>query len=251
MKKLFISCIATVILLSTIAVVSYPVQASSAIKTLIFKGTLFINNHAVQTNQESQLLSYNNKVYIPLRDLSGQLGLSVGYDSKNQSIYIDQPVVKLTKSSINKKVSNEYFELGIFSEKRIYAEGEPINIWSHLSYTGHQSLDIFHDDLLIKYLIRDSDGFEAFDFTGLSLVTSTFNEGDEFTTAISPNKFTSYNLQKNEFQDFNEFFRKIPRPSILTKGNYVITAYVDYSLSTEFNVDNRRKMRADINITIE
>lgn len=225
LKKTIIVAITLFLLSSSFLV------ASDNVTSYLFKGELFINNEIVDLKQD--LYSINGSVYVPVRALAEKMKGYISYDKSNQSVHIEQANASDKKSTVNETTKNDQFTLSAFSSKSTFQHGDQIEIWSRLvNYTEHP-VNILHGVSLIEYHITDDDGFTSKEIYGLPLLSSTFQAGDELNSNIKQNAFLTYNLNKIGFDnrdDLYAFNNESARPSVLPRGNYIITVTAQYTI---------------------
>lgn len=247
MKKVKALLVAAAVLLLMSATAH---AAGQAIKAALFKSSIYVNNQLKEWGEDTPLLNYNNRVYVPLRAFATILGDAVGYDAKSKTVYVDQPNSWPVQSKLHSATEEEGLEIKILSEKAVYAYGEPIRIWARLSNASNQEITLYHGSPLVGFNIKDKDGFESNQWYALDLHTSKFKPGDEYSSILSPRQFLAYNSYKQGIYDFDRYSDKTARPAALPKGEYTIEAVADYSLSKEINDDTKRKLKASIQITV-
>lgn len=240
-----------IIVLSALMIVSASATAASdTISRFLFKGNLVINNKLVSLNQD--IYSIDGSVYVPIRALTESMKGYISYDASDQTIYVEQQQVSNKKSVQNDKDEDDSFALHIFSSKKEYEYGEPIEVWARLSNHTEQTLELSHGSL-IEFTITDEEGFSSAVLTG-ELYFSTFQAGDEFNSTLKQQELLVYNLNKSGLlekeEDLRAYLNKAARPSVLPKGNYTITAKTKYWFDSEA-VDQAKTLEVSIPVIVK
>lgn len=241
-----------IIVLSALMIVSASATAASdTINRFLFKGKLVINNKLASLNQD--IYSIDGSVYVPIRALTESMKGYISYDASDQTIYVEQQQASNKKSVLNDKIEDDSFALHIFSSKKEYEYGEPIEVWARLSNHTEQTLDISHGVSLIEFTITDEEGFASVALNG-ELYFSTFQAGDEFNSTLKQQEFLIYNLTKSGMlekeEDLRAYLNKAVRPSVLPKGNYTITAKTKYWFDSEA-VDQAKTLEVSIPVSVK
>lgn len=228
--------------------------AEDAIRAEIFKDArLIVNNVPIQAREgDPPVLNVEGRTYVPLRKISESLGAVASYDPADRSVYVDNvPLPPAGIPEVKSTASNEELALRIFSQKSVYAEGEPIQVWARLTRENDEPISIYHGGNLIGFNVIDGDGVEDNQIRTMALITETFQPHDEYTTSVHPMQFYSYNAKKRHVEDWTHFVTDGVRPSMLPKGRYTITADADYSIDRKFVSESKRNLKASIEFTVE
>ncbi|MNO46382.1 hypothetical protein D3C76_366670 [compost metagenome] len=200
--------------------------------------SIFINNVKRELPLE-QLIIVKDRVFVPLRFISENMGTTVGYDVNQKKVTIVSNKIDQVRSSLHSQANNTDFELKLLSNKDKYKYGEPIMIWSTLTSITDQQISIQHGSPLIIYYLEDSDGFKFSEVQASIARNSDFERGDEETRVIPQQLFVEYHLQKNKVTDVDNYLEKYlsstAYPAALPKGKYTINASVEYTKAQESN----------------
>ncbi|MFD0671093.1 stalk domain-containing protein [Cohnella sp. GCM10027633] len=227
--------------------------SEDAIRAEIFKDArLIVNNVPVQAREgDPPVLNVEGRTYVPLRKISEYLGGVASYDPADRSVYVDNvPHPPSGIPEVKAAASNEEFTIRLFSQKSVYAEGEPISVWARLTREKDEPITVYHGTALALIHLKDEDGFSDVTLAGLSLETSTFNKNDEYNISLHPLAIFSYKAYKMG-GDWEEYMNNGIRPTVLPKGIYSITADAYYSLDKKFVAESTRDLQASIEITVE
>ncbi len=146
------------------------------------------------------------------------------------------------------KISSYIF----FSEKAVYAEGEPIRIWSRLSNENDHPVTVIHSGPFVGYDIKDEEGFEHNQIYAFYAMPVTLNPGDESSSSLSSSYFAMYNANKNGMNaEIIKYLNETARPSMLSKGTYTITAVANYSRTQNDIVGSKVLLKTSITITVK
>lgn len=211
--------------------------------------SIFINDNKKELPME-QLMVVKNRVFVPLRFISENMGAVVGFDGKQKNVFITSNKIDRVRSSLHSKTNNTDFELKLLSNKTTYKYGEPIMIWSTLKSLTNQRLSIKHGTPLITYYLEDADGFKLSEMKTSMAVNSEFNPGDEEIQVIPQQLFLEYHLHKNNITEVDkyleEYMSSTTHPAALPKGKYTIGVSADY-----FIEQDRVELSTEVEIVVE
>lgn len=245
LKKTIIIAITLFLLSSSFLV------ASDNVTSYLFKGKLFINNEIVNLKQD--IFSINGSVYVPVRALVEKMRGNISYDKSNQTVHIEQANSLDKKSTVNKTIKNDQFTLSAFSSKSTFKYGDQIELWSRITNHTEHSINILHGESLIEYSITDVNGFTSKENYGLALLPSSYQSGDELHSNIKQNSFLTYNLNKiglDNKDDIYSFYNESARPSVLPRGDYIITVTAKYTIDGD-DTHKIKTLEVAIPLTIE
>ncbi|MBB6636683.1 copper amine oxidase N-terminal domain-containing protein [Cohnella thailandensis] len=224
------------------------VHASESLQVSLSRAEIYFNNVLKSPSEDLPILSYNGRTYVPLRFLSESSGAHVGYDNATKTIHVDTEYAGEFRSQATVIEKDGDFELAIRSNKSVYSYGEPLSIWSELTYTGESSSIVKHGGLLISYSIKDSDGFQVGQFVTLMEVTTVMKTNDAFMYVFPDSLAVSYDVEKNEIADPLAYFDSAERLGRLEPGAYTVSAHAQFAVG---EARDRKHLVASLDITIE
>lgn len=256
MRKFFL-CTIIIFLVSNLAVVvKAEVQKGQKISDNVLKSdvTIKVNNNVVEADEESSLLHYKGRTYLPLRAVAQAMGGWVSYDPRTKRIDIDHQPMKTMKSSKNARTRKGNFTLSLYSSKTVYKAGEPIDIWSTLQYEGDDRIEIIHPNRMILYSIRDEAGQATDDMTQVARKQTVFEPGDMVLDALNSFHLVTYNFLYNRDTApeaaVNDPFSDNVRRAFLPAGKYRILAYTS-SLEEEGAGEKLDELRVELEIEVQ
>ncbi|WP_438446485.1 stalk domain-containing protein [Gorillibacterium sp. sgz5001074] len=219
------------------------------IQAKVSHAKLFVNDQEVRfKDEEAPLLSYNDRVYVPLRQYSNALHLPVGYDDAKETITVNNNVNYLGKSQAHETVSNDHFKLTIHTAKTEYMEGEPVRIWSRLVNEQDKAITIRHGEPILGLSIKDEAGYESNQIYALVSARTVFEPGDEYAATLGTWNIIQYNSYKIGQYDIITYEKTMPSPGSLPKGKYIISSHANYRLDGE---KEDYHLKATVEITVQ
>ncbi|MBG9792221.1 hypothetical protein ABD76_06780 [Paenibacillus dendritiformis] len=255
MRKFF-ACAIIIFLVSNLAVaVKAEVPKGQKVSDGVLKSdvALRVNNNVVEVDEESPLLHYKGRTYLPLRAVARVMGGWVSYDPRTKRIDIDHQPMKTMKSSKNARTRKGDFTLSLYSSKTVYKTGEPIDIWSTLQYEGDERIEIIHPNRMILYSIRDEAGQATDDETQVAGKHTVFEPGDIVLDVLDSFHLVKYNFLYNRDTapdpGVDDPFSDNVRRAFLPAGKYRILAYTS-SLEEEGAGEKLDELRVELEIEV-
>ncbi|ANE45722.1 hypothetical protein SY83_04750 [Paenibacillus swuensis] len=206
-----------------------------------------INGEERTMGDEYTSLTYNNRLYVPIRFVADTLGARTLYDNTTKEVKIANIHTQQIFNTTNRKhASSNHFEIGLFSGKNQYTRDEIPSIWSEVEYVGSGEIKIEHGYPLLSYYIKDKDGAIQHEFTAPMKMTSTFKQRDKqlrfFPESLIKNYLINRDLLLNRSSTQQEVsdFRLDP-------GHYVVGAEADFIISGSKETTT---LQTEINITV-
>jgi len=227
---------------------------SLLVKAAVSHVFLVVNNVQLRADSIPEILNYKNQIYVPLRYVANQFGALVGYDPTSRNVYIDHDDYGQVRSKLNASVTEGDFELSISSASTKYKQGDPIKLWSTLTYRGEAPITVSHGGSILGYSIIDEDQYREGESKTLKLQYETLQKGDHIIDFLHPVLFTLYTANKYHSDDVETFMQETPRPHILPKGRYTIMVHAEFDIGEKFDPadeSQHRKFSAEIPIEIE
>ncbi|WP_314589402.1 stalk domain-containing protein [Paenibacillus terrigena] len=224
------------------------------VKAAVSNVFMIVNNVQLHADSMPEILNYKNQIYVPLRFIANQLGALVGYDPISRNVYIDHNNHSEVRSKLNATVTEGDFELSISSASTKYKQGDPIKIWSTLTYRGEDPITVSHGGTLLYFSLMDEDQYTEGYVKTAMLVYEKFQQGDNAFSFLDPGLFTTYWASKNQITDIDKYLQETPRPHILPKGRYTIMVHAEFYIGDKFDPSDEtqhRKFSAEIPIEIE
>ncbi len=242
--------ITTFFTLFLISVLSVSTWASDFIETHLFPATIIINGKESEQNDSLPILNYNGNAYVPIRYFAENMQAQVGYDPQNTSIFIDYQPRTAFKSAIHSSKKEKDFELTIKSAKKIYSEGDLLQVFGEMSYTGDVQLTLNHP-IPLSFYIKNSEGKVYGEVKTLEKVITAFNPGDSTLYDIPYNLITMYNAYESGVTNPSDYFNNATRPRVLPKGKYTIGVSARFVLLRENTVEQTINFDTEIPIEVE
>ncbi|WP_152396739.1 stalk domain-containing protein [Paenibacillus guangzhouensis] len=246
-----------IVAVCTVLLMLYSAKAEAVsllVKAAVSHVFLVVNNVQLHADSMPEILNYKNQIYVSLRYIANQFGALVGYDPTSRNVYIDHNDYGQVRSKLNASVTEGDFELSISSASAKYKQGDPIKLWSTLTYRGEDPITVSHGGSLLYFSLMDEDQFSEGYVKTVMLVYEKFQQGDNIVSFLHPGLFTTYWASKNQITDIDRYLQETPRPHILPKGRYTIIVHAEFAIGEKFDPaddSKHREFSAEIPIEIE
>lgn len=227
---------------------TFTALASDSIEVQLFPVTIIKNGVKKDIPADSPILNYNGQAYAPIRLIAEDTPGEVSYDDKSKSIYIDSAPESWGKSVIHSTKVEQDYEISIHSAKKVYKQGDLLQIWGEFKYTGDTPVTL-DTPYPISYSITNSAGRKYNEVRTLAQIPTVFNSGDTTLLGSPHHLVTMYHIYESGITDPIQFFEQTPRPHVLTKGNYTITLKA-YFFVESTNPEKRTKINFSTEIPI-
>lgn len=239
MKKFVSGLILGITLSATTAV-----YASEMIQVYLFPAKYVFNGESKELGNEFTTLNYQGRAYVPIRFIAEHMKTGITYDDESETIrvnYMDPEEVLAMENNI---YEDNNFILTINADKKKYKSTEVPRIWSALTYTGDNEIEISHGQPLLRYYIKDEKGnyYEGVRFD--IGIKNILRKDSNFLTHFTKDPIINYNFLVKH----GEWNADVETDDLhyLDPGKYTIGVLADFNLNTESQL-----YRSELEIIIE
>lgn len=175
-------------------------------------------------SDEYTTLNYKDHVYVPLRFVAETMKGSVTYKGETKSVHINYIDPYETLAQDTSTIKQGDFLLSLHTSKKRFRENETIRIWSTLTYTGNQEIEVEHANPLLRYYIKDDKGNYSEDYTSTNLVKDKLKTNSSYLLNFTKDSINNYNIM------INDGAWDPDKHNHLKPGKYVIGVIADYEL---------------------
>ncbi|CAM3599352.1 stalk domain-containing protein [Marinicrinis lubricantis] len=237
--------------------------STGIVQVTIFPGKLTVNEQPSSLGEDYRLFQYREHVYVPIRYVTEEMGGEVRYNQETQQIDIYSPFKHWTedyfsdsrptfKSEVNASDTDGQMKLTIYSEKKVYQEGEPIRIWASLENTGEEAVTLYSSEPVISfYMINAEQEVLGEVMHDLGQITP-FNPNDEYLRQMAPFTISEFQYYKHgiERESYEEFMERYAAKAYeLPKGTYTIGTSAEFRY--QMDSDQRIRLQGQFEIEIQ
>ena len=157
--------------------------------------------------------------------------------SKNQETPAQESII----------ISENDFELNIFSDAKVYADTDIIKIWATFEYTGNENaVTIWHGDPYIMFSVTDGKDFNtdgaAFDILDKTILEKgVIYHYDYF-------KSGGYGANDSDADFWRNFYSE--KDLLLPAGEYIITVSAGFSTDRDNIIGSRIILKSELTIEV-
>lgn len=221
-------------------------NTSNVLETTLFPVRLTVNDARVEISPALPILNYEGTTYVPLRNVVEHLKGGVYYEPSDNSVQVQLNTINQVQSRVTSLTDNGDFKLSLHSAKEVYAYGEPLQVWSALTYTGEQELPLVHGKPAIIFTITDPDGELYGEPQHLVGQQTTFRQGDVYLAQFPWETIMGMNFAQSGMEDWYAFVGQT-KSWLLKTGTYTIGAEASVWLEDKEQV----KVHGKISITVQ
>ena len=245
MKYIFNFIILTAILILATAGTSY-------VSTVLYPGVISINGQIKEVSEDYGILNYNDRVYVPIRYISEQLGAEISYDHESKQISVYHMDGRNLVSNLNAAESQGGYNLSIYSEKGIYEEGEPLRIWSVLRNDSESTKYFYSGNPVIIFYFKDDEGNIFYGNKQDAVAKPNFLKGNDQIHIQIPYTPQKYYLEK---EGSTVVEGELTEPYFLPKGKYTVGAMAPLTdlnpLKEEVSFEDENSFEENVGIDLK
>ena len=150
-------------------------------------------------------------------------------------------------NEIEKSASNEEFEIVLHLDKDVYSLNEEIKCYAELRDRGSETITVYSANPLLGFGVKDDKYFDGVFITEDILKPTVFEKGE--TQRFEFTKSGGYSSDDSLADFYKEYYSQ--KEFVLPKGEYEISAIVDYSLDVDDIMGTNKRLSVSVVIVVK